>query len=97
MLYYERTDVSEGADVSKLSASEELFIATIVIFQMKDLSFDGTTKSKAKNLPRNAGLVEKMDLCKKNNLLLSYKMISKNNYYEKSKAKLKEYAQNIYY
>ena len=32
MLYYERTDVSEGADVSKLSASEELFIATIVIF-----------------------------------------------------------------
>ena len=32
MLYYERTDVSEGPVVSKLSASEELFIATIVIF-----------------------------------------------------------------
>ena len=59
---------------------------------MKDLSFDGTTKSKAKNLPRNAGLVEKMDLCKKNNLfnvLLSYEMISKNTYYEKKQSKIK--------
>ena len=67
---------------------------------MKDLSFHGTTKSEAKNLPRNAGLVEKMDLCKKNNLfndLLSHKMISKSTYYEKSKAKLKEYTQNSYY
>ena len=77
MLYYERSDVSEGPVVSKLSASEELFIATIVIFQMKDLSFHGTTKSEAKNLPRNAGLVEKMDLCKKKIIFLMFYFLIK--------------------
>lgn len=67
---------------------------------MKDLSFDGTTKSEAKNLPRNAGLVEKMDLCKKIIFLMFYflmKWLVKTLTMKKSKAKLKECAQNSYY
>ena len=74
VLYYDRIDVSEGIGVNKISASKELILVTISIFQTKDLNFIlqwllwsinivKIIKNEATNLLGNADMSKKVDLC----------------------------------